>query len=114
MKTANGTMKYGTQPRDDGRMTDGCLKTAHDTIRYGTQRGNDGRVYEDPGKVWNSVEQRCSSVTGATGMTHDFLFLQELQDELIMYTHHQFNSWPCPSETPGCTGRLWDQSYPGL
>jgi hypothetical protein len=66
---------------------------------------------EDPGKVWNSVKQRCSSVTSATDMMRDFLFLQELQDELIMYTYQEFNSWPCPSET-GHIGRLWDQWYP--
>jgi hypothetical protein len=58
-------------------------------------------TYEDPGKVWNSLHQRCSSVTSATECMRGFLFLQELQDELITYTYHKFNSWPCPSVT-GC------------
>jgi hypothetical protein len=68
-------------------------------------------TYEDPGKVWNSVQQRCSSLTSATDMMRNFLFLQELQDELIMSMYHKFKSWPCPSET-GRIGRHWDSWYP--
>jgi hypothetical protein len=68
-------------------------------------------TYEDPGKVWNSLHQRFSSVTSATECMRVFLFLQEFQDELITYTYHKFNSWPCPS-VAGRIRRRWDAWYP--